>query len=213
MKNKRLKLVFLLLGTVAASVSLQSAVKLGLPFSDHMVFQREKPVAVWGWADPGEKVTVRFAGQIANTVADAKGEWRVNLKPMSASKESRVLTVNEVRVRDVLVGEVWFAGGQSNMGVPLVWVDPRHGDDKGAMVAQYLRRPYVRFARHEARWSQTPKRTGLMKWCVMDYENLKSDDGDGPRHYGFSAVASYFALELYSELDVPIGVLAAYNGA
>ena len=193
-------------------LSAHAAVKLGLPFSDHMVLQRDKPVAVWGSADPNELVTVTFAGQIVKTKADAKGDWRVNLKPMSASKESRVLMANDVRVEDVLVGEVWFAGGQSNMGVPLVWVDPRHGDEKGAMIAQYIRRPYIRFARHEARWSQTPKRTGLMKWHVMNGENLKSDEGDGPRHYGFSAVASYFALELYSELDVPIGILAAYNG-
>ena len=195
-----------------STLPARAAVKLGLPFSDHVVLQREKPVAVWGWADPAEKVTVTFADQIVETTADAKGDWRVNLKPMPASKTPRTLTANGVKVNDVLVGEVWFAGGQSNMGVPLVWVDPRHGDEKGAMVAQYIRRPYVRFARHEARWSQTPKRTGSMKWREMNYENLKSDEGDGPRHYGFSAVASYFALELYSELDVPIGILAAYNG-
>ena len=189
-----------------------AAVRLGLPFSDHMVLQREKPVAVWGTADPDERVAVSFAGQVVETTADAKGEWRVNLKPMPASKTPRTLVANGVKVQDVLVGEVWFAGGQSNMGVPLVWVDPRHGDDKGAMLAQYIRRPYVRFARNEARWSQKPVRTGRMKWRTMNYENLRSDEGDGPRHYGFSAVASYFALELYSELDVPIGILAAYNG-
>lgn len=207
--------LYVLAGMMAAGMTALSAnagVKLGLPFSDHMVLQRDKPVAVWGTAEPNECVTVTFAGQTVKTKADAKGDWRVDLKPMPASKESRVLTANDVRVEDVLVGEVWFAGGQSNMGVPLVWVDPRHGDEKGAMIAQYIRRPCIRFARHEARWSQTPKRTGFMKWHVMNGENLKSDDGDGPRHYGFSAVASYFALELYSELDVPIGVLAAYNG-
>ena len=195
-----------------STLPTSAAVKLGLPFSDHMVLQREKPVAVWGTADPDERVAVSFAGQTVETTADARGEWRVNLKPMPASKTPRMLAANDVKVQDVLVGEVWFAGGQSNMGVPLVWVDPRHGDDKGAMLAQYIRRPYVRFARNEARWSQKPVRTGRMKWRTMNYENLRSDDCDGPRHYGFSAVASYFALELYSELDVPIGILAAYNG-
>ena len=197
---------------MVAGMTLHATVRFGMPFSDHMVLQREKPVAVWGWADPGEKVTVTFAEQSVATTADAKGEWRVNLKPMPASKTPRTLAANGVKVQDVLVGEVWFAGGQSNMGVPLVWVDPRHGDEKGAMIAQYIRRPYVRFARNEAWWSQKPIRGGAVKWHVMNYENLKSDEGDGPRHYGFSAVASYFALELYSELDVPIGILAAYNG-
>ena len=190
----------------------QAAVKLGMPFADHMVLQREKPVAVWGTADPGEKVTVEFAGEKAEAKANAAGDWRVNIGPFAASKEGRTLKANGVEVKDVLVGEVWFAGGQSNMGVPLVWVDPRHGDEKGAMIAQYVRRPYVRFARHFASWQAKPVRTGSVEWKELNWENVKSGDGDGRREYGFSAVASYFALELYAELDVPIGVIAAYNG-
>ena len=204
--------VFLLAAAGAAFLPSAAAVRLGMPFADHMVLQREKPVAVWGTADPGEKVTVAFAGQKAEATADASGAWRVNLNPLAASKEGRTLKANGAEVKDVLVGEVWFAGGQSNMGVPLVWVDPRHGDEKGAMVAQYVRRPYVRFARHLAPWSEKPVRTGSVEWKELNWENVKSGDGDGRRKYGFSAVAYYFALELYSELDVPIGVIASYNG-
>ena len=103
---------WLLLVAVTAGASLQASVRFGMPFSDHMVLQREKPVAVWGWADSGEKVTVTFAEQSVSAVADAKGEWRVNLKPMPASKTPRTLAANGVKVEDVLVGEVWFAGGQ-----------------------------------------------------------------------------------------------------
>ena len=200
------------LAVMAAACAASAAVKLGMPFADHMVLQRDKPVAVWGTAAPGEKVTVTFAGQSADAVADAQGDWRVNLKPMAASKEGRTLAVNDVKVQDVLVGEVWFAGGQSNMGVPLVWVDPRHGDEKGAMIAQYVKRPFVRFARHGASWQAKPVRDGTVAWKELNFENVKSGDGDGRRSYGFSAVAYYFALELYNELDVPIGILAAYNG-
>ena len=190
----------------------QAAAKFGMPFADHMVIQREKPVAVWGTADPGEKVAVSFAGKTAEAQANAAGDWRVDIGPFAASKEGRTLKANGVEVKDVLVGEVWFAGGQSNMGVPLVWVDPRHGDEKGAMIAQYMRRPYVRFARHYASWNAKPVRTGSVEWKELNWENVKSGDGDGKRSYGFSAVASYFALELYAELDVPIGMIAAYNG-
>ena len=189
-----------------------AAVRLGMPFADHMVLQRERPVAVWGTADPGEKVAVSFAGKTAEAQADAKGDWRVNIGPFAASREGRTLKANEVEVKDVLVGEVWFAGGQSNMGVPLVWVDPRHGDEKGAMIAQYVRRPFVRFAHYHAAWKATPVRTGNVEWKELNWENVKSGDGEGKRRYGFSAVAYYFALELYSELEVPIGVLASYNG-
>ena len=205
---------FHLLLAVAGAAVLQSgaAVRLGMPFADHMVLQRERPVAVWGTADPGETVKVSFAGRTAETRADAKGEWRTSLGPFAASKKGRTLKVNGVEVKDVLVGEVWFAGGQSNMGVPLVWVDPRHGDEKGAMIAQYVRRPYIRFARHGAAWKPEPVRTGRATWKELNWENVKSGEGEGKRAYGFSAVAYYFALELYSELDVPIGVLASYNG-
>ena len=205
---------FHLLLAVAGAAFLQSgaAVRLGMPFADHMVLQRERPVAVWGTADPGETVKVSFAGRTAETRADAKGEWRTSLGPFAASKKGRTLKVNGVEVKDVLVGEVWFAGGQSNMGVPLVWVDPRHGDEKGAMIAQYVRRPYIRFARHGAAWKPEPVRTGRATWKELNWENVKSGEGEGKRAYGFSAVAYYFALELYSELDVPIGVLASYNG-
>jgi sialate O-acetylesterase len=202
----------LLMSLVAVAAVAQAAVKLGMPFADHMVLQRDKPVAVWGTAAPGEKVEVSFAGQVASATADEKGDWRVNLKPMPASKEGRTLKANDLEVKDVLVGEVWFAGGQSNMGVPLVWVDPRHGDEKGAMIAQYVKRPFVRFARHGASWQAKPVRTGTVEWKELNWENVKSGDGDGSRRYGFSAVAYYFALELYSELGVPIGILASYNG-
>lgn len=199
-------------GVCAFFLPSYAAVRFGMPFADHMVLQREKPVAVWGTADPGEKVAVTFAGKKAEATADASGAWRVDIGPFAASKEGRILKANGAEVKDVLVGEVWFAGGQSNMGVPLVWVDPRHGDEKGAMIAQYVRRPYVRFARHFATWQAKPVRTGSVEWKELNWENVKSGDGDGKRSYGFSAVAYYFALELYSELDVPIGVLASYNG-
>ena len=95
--------LYVLAGMMAAGMTALSAnagVKLGLPFSDHMVLQRDKPVAVWGTADPNELVTVAFAGQVVKAKADVKGDWRVNLKPMHASKESRVLTANDVRVED-----------------------------------------------------------------------------------------------------------------
>ena len=201
-----------IIGVCAFFLPSYAAVRFGMPFADHMVLQRERPVAVWGTADPGEKVKVSFAGQTAETQADVAGNWRVNIGPFAASKEGRTLEANGMAVKDVLVGEVWFAGGQSNMGVPLVWVDPRHGDEKGAMIAQYVRRPYVRFARHYAAWKTKPVRTGSVEWKELNWENVKSGDGKGKRQYGFSAVAYYFALELYSELEVPIGVLASYNG-
>ena len=87
-----------------------------------MVLQREKPVAVWGWADAGESVTVSFAGQSRSATAGTDGKWSLKLDALKASAESRTFTVTgkdgrNIEVKDVLVGEVWFGSGQSNMAM------------------------------------------------------------------------------------------------
>src|ERR1041385_979928 len=90
-------------------------------FCDHAVLQRAAAVPVWGWTQPGARVTVSFAGQTRTAVADAGGKWMVRLKPMPASAEPRTLRVSSsagpepVSVTDVLVGDVWLCSGQSNM--------------------------------------------------------------------------------------------------
>ena len=96
-------------------------VKAASPFTDHLVLQRGMKVPVWGTADPGESVTVEFAGQKKSVKAEADGKWRVNLDSMRASAKGRTLTVTgpatkaAVKCDDVLVGEVWLCSGQSNM--------------------------------------------------------------------------------------------------
>ena len=94
-------------------------VRLPNVFGDHMVLQRAKTVTVWGWADAGEQIAVSFAGQQATAVATDSGEWSVQLKPLETSFEGRELVCSgkstRVAISDVLVGEVWICGGQSNM--------------------------------------------------------------------------------------------------
>ncbi len=95
----------------AATLCLQCAsafagVQFATPFADGMVLQRDAQTAVWGTADPGERVVVEFAGQRVATTAGEDGRWLVRLAPMAASKQGRVLRANNARVSDVLVGEV-----------------------------------------------------------------------------------------------------------
>jgi len=90
--------------------------------SDHMVLQREKPVAVCGWADAGESVTVSFAGQSKSATAGTDGKWSLKLDALATSDESRTLVVtgkdgHKVEVKDVLVGEYWLGSGQSNLAM------------------------------------------------------------------------------------------------
>ena len=93
------------------------------PFGDHMVLPMRRAIPVWGTAEPHGTVEVRFAGQQATATADAAGRWRVLLPPQQASAEGRELEIRSpggsVRLRDILVGEVWLCSGQSNMDFPL----------------------------------------------------------------------------------------------
>src|SRR5688500_19967254 len=99
---------------------VQAEVKLPAIFSDNMVLQRDKPIAVWGWADEGEKVTVRLGKEQVSTEAKG-GKWKVLLSKMNAGGplQLEVQGKNQVQFNDVLVGEVWICSGQSNMEWPM----------------------------------------------------------------------------------------------
>ena len=89
-----------------------------------MVLQQGENVNVWGWADANAKNDVAFAGQKVSTLADKNGAWKLVLKPLEVSSQGREMTIFENdklarTIKDVLVGEVWVAGGQSNMAYPL----------------------------------------------------------------------------------------------
>lgn len=111
MKKIVLTCAAFLFGWVCRSAELV----LAPPFTDHAVFQRDVPLPVWGHARPGAEVTVRFGRSESTTRCDAAGRWEVRLPAQTAGFEPRELTVRceeeEIRCRDILVGEVWFASG------------------------------------------------------------------------------------------------------
>ena len=197
------------LGVVASVVvCAASAIELGAPFTDGAVLQRDRPVRVWGRAAAGARVTVAFGGSCATATADARGDWRVELPAMSASKTPRELVASaaegEARVRDVLVGEVWLAAGQSNMEMPLGGGMNRFRDEAGLLLRQYVRRADIRFLpmTEYNRISARPLRTTKAKWVRVTPETVGE----------LSAVAWYFAEELNRALDVPVGVVSAHVG-
>ena len=107
-----------LLGFVAFAA--RADVKLPAVFSDHMVLQRGNVAPVWGWADSGEKVIVQFAVQTKTATAGKHGKWMVRLDAINDATVKGSLTVkgnNTLIIKDVLVGEVWLASGQSNMAM------------------------------------------------------------------------------------------------
>lgn len=205
MKRMKYSLLFLAAGLVCGTVS--AAVEPGTFFSDHMVLQREMPVPVWGKADPGEKVTVEFAGQKKAGVAGKDGRWRIDLAPLKTDKKGGILKIsgktNTVEFKDVLVGEVWFCAGQSNMYLPLIRPKGTTQQFNGPELAKTADHPLIRFAKVPNRWSLYPRPDWLkFKWEVMSPDNV------GPT----SAVAFFFGRKLMQELQIPIGLIQANWG-
>ena len=191
-----------------------AGIRLGAPFADGMVLQSGMKVPVWGSATPGATVTVSFAGQSKAATAGASGAWRVDLDPLKSSRVGRDMTVrakqpdSQTILHDVLVGEVWYVSGQSNMECPMWEVSPRFRDRNGALVAQMTDKPLVRMCyASNYRASKTPQTSASypVKWEKFDRKSL----GSG---HSFSAVGAYFALELYSALEIPIGIVGSYYG-
>ncbi|MBM79229.1 MAG: hypothetical protein CMJ78_01390 [Planctomycetaceae bacterium] len=178
--------------------------ELGTPFVDNAVLQRGMPVPVWGWNKAGSKVTVTFAGQTKTATANDKGKWMLALDPLRASTEERELKAtsgNEsITLSGVLVGEVWFSSGQSNM-------DWTAGRSNCRDLANSLARPKdevpIREFNVDIGSSLYPKNRTTSK------EGWKRSKAAG----NFSALSLAFASELYNELKVPIGIVRSTHGA
>src|SRR4051812_17495326 len=113
----------LLLSASFLLISLYAYSNIRLPriIGDNMVVQRNKPVKIWGWADKGETVTVNFNNQNKKVKADGQGKWQLLLDPMKEGGpfEMTVTGKNTINLKNILVGEIWLCGGQSNMEWPM----------------------------------------------------------------------------------------------
>jgi sialate O-acetylesterase len=183
--------------------TLQAAeLKLAALFSDHMVVQRDKPVPVWGWADPGEQVTVSFAGQKKTAVAGPDGKWMVCLDALKANAEGRELLVQssagdrQLKIRDVLVGEVWLGSGQSNMGMLVKEV--RNAQEEAATA----KLPLIRMFRVNNTIGKTSQAEVKGAWQIASPETVSNH----------SATLFFFGREIHRELQVPVGLINASVG-
>ena len=105
------------------SAELLAELKLPSFFSNQMVLQRDKPVSIWGWADANTQVDVAFNGNTVSTKSTDEGNWKITLPAMKASRQGMNMVIengnDRVEIKNILVGEVWFASGQSNMAFKL----------------------------------------------------------------------------------------------
>ena len=182
------------------TTSTRAEVELPSIFGDSMVLQCELPVPVWGWAEPGEKVTVSLAGQSKSAVADASGRWQVKLDPLKADAEGQSLTVagkNTIELDDVLVGEVWICSGQSNMEFGL------GGTVNAKEEVEAADHPQIRLFNVPGHpTAPLPRDKCPGNWQVCQPASAR----------GFSAVGYFFGRRLHQELKVPIGLVGANWG-
>ena len=176
-------------------ITARADVKLPSIFGNGMVLQREQPIAVWGWADPNERVSVKLKDQQQQVLAGTDGKWKVTLsaEPAGGPFQLEVQGNNKLTFSDVLIGEVWICSGQSNMG----WTVSRSiNAEQEIATANYSKIRHVLIPRGT---SGVPLDNIVepTQWKTATPENV----GD------FTAVGYFYARELYETLGVPIGLI------
>ena len=188
---------------VAACYPYEALAEIKLPavVGDNMVLQHGRPVPIWGWADPNETVTVTAAGQTASAKADQDGRWQVRLPKLEVSAKPMQMQIrgssgSALTVSDILVGEVWFCTGPSN----IFWPVSRCDNAKREMAtAKY---PGIRFFTVQRKTADKPQADCVGNWFAC------SPDTVG----GVSGIGYFFSRRLHKDLNMPIGLLQSYWG-
>ncbi|MDA0834638.1 MAG: sialate O-acetylesterase [Planctomycetota bacterium] len=178
---------------LAFSSSASADVRLPTVVGSNMVLQRDKPIHLWGWAAPDEKVTVTLGDDSKSTAADAEGNWAVDLNELPAGGPHQISITgnNAITLENILVGEVWVCSGQSNME----WMVRITKDGEQEIAA--AQHPKIRLFHIPKVPSGTPQDNVNAAWVECSPETIPN----------FSAVSYYFGRHLNQELDIPIGLI------
>ena len=194
------RIILLLVLSALAWLPCAAEVRLPNVLSDHAVLQRDRPVHLWGMATPGAHLVARFHGQSATTNADDLGRWSLYLQPEAAGGPFQLSITGdgpEKILSDLLVGDVWFASGQSNMEMPISGFPPSaHLKDADAEIAA-ARNSMLRLLVVQHKSSDFPLNDADGSWTECKPETAKN----------FSAVAYFFGRDLARDQHVPIGLI------
>ncbi len=193
------RVLFFAAAVLLPGISASAEVRLPKLLASHMVLQRGQPIHLWGWAEPDEKVSATLEGKTQSTITDGVGHWHIYLPAMAAGGPYRlaVAGTNQITLDDVLVGDVWFASGQSNMEMPL------KGFPGNAVIKNSEEE--IRNAAHkDLRLFRTPKRAS--DYPLPDFD-AKWTECAPETAADFSAVAYFFGREIAKDEHVPIGLI------
>jgi sialate O-acetylesterase len=206
----KLKPLFLLCLTLLLPLLSRAQLRLASLFTDNMVFQQQAECAVWGWAKAGSTIAVSpsWGKQKYTAQADAAGKWRLKVKTPAASNTSYELTISgdgpATKLKNVLVGEVWLCGGQSNMEMPMKGFkgQPVLGSNEAIL---HSRNEHLRlYTVPRSSVTEPQENSKPSPWRVAEPEAVSN----------FSATAYYFGRLLQEQLRVPVGLLhCSYSGS
>lgn len=198
MKKSFIVTLSVLLLSVIMSARTPAKVRLPKLISDSMVLQRDVDLDIWGWSDPGTWITVRFNGGYYETKTGEDGRWTVTLPPQKAGGPY-IMEVNEITIRDVLVGDVWLCSGQSNQETPihrLVELFPEINRSDNNMIRHY------KVPTQDSKEALQEEIAGNAVW----------HSGDASEVMNWTALAYFYAQEAYSRTGVPQGMLVSSLG-
>jgi sialate O-acetylesterase len=201
MKSKFFKSCRTALLLLILSVPAHANVKLPALISDGMILQRDSKVNIWGWASSGEQVTIRFAGKVYRTTTDSRGKWKIVLPPIKAGGPytMEISGQNQITVKDILIGDVWFCSGQSNMVLPMERVKEKYPNEYANDNYPEIRNFFIPTVSDVTRIHEDlpPGR-----WQAATHEGLP----------GFGALTYFFAKNIYQNYKVPIGIINSSVG-
>ena len=192
------RIAFIMLLSLLFIVSAKASVKLPALISDGMVLQRDTELKLWGWAAKDESIEINFLDRLYKTTADSNGRWSVTLPPQKAGGPYR-MQINDILINDILIGDVWLCSGQSNMETLMSRVQDLYKDE-----IRQINNPYIRHLKTPLKYNFTGTSDDINGglWKSATPENILD----------FSAVAYFFAKDLYDKYKVPIGLLNSSVG-
>jgi sialate O-acetylesterase len=194
------KILVLLLTTMIAS-SVPAQVRLPRLISDNMVLQRDTKVNIWGWAAPGERVSITFMNREYHTTTSTDGKWRIALPTLKAGGPYNmdIKASNQLLIKNILVGDVWICSGQSNMELPM----DRLKDKYPAIIAAAENANIRQFnVTTRTEWNEPLQDYATGNWTMASPQSVLQ----------FTGVGYFFAKTLYEKYHIPIGIIKTAVG-